>query len=147
LAKRPACPSQVFCLCRKVANPGDEAIEKQYFAIDDTRVPVTATPFQSIAPFGKHLVELRPHSGQILQVRHHQGARRLISHGLHRIESVSSLCGKWRRDVRGLVNSSPVEKSALPSAVGDPSDREAIKIGGRGRVGNDEEVKALACET
>jgi hypothetical protein len=36
--------SQVFCLYNEVANLGDVVIQKQPFAIGDTRAPVIPTP-------------------------------------------------------------------------------------------------------
>ena len=131
-------------LYRKAPDPGHVETQKRYIAIDDTHVSVTSTRFH---PHISILLERRTDGNRISQVTHHRGACRLISLGLHRIESVSSLCRMLRRDVHGLVNSLPVEKSARSSSIGDPSDREVVRIGEPGGVGDDEEVKALACET
>ena len=78
----------MFGLYRQDPDPGDVAIRKQYFAIDDTRVPVTSTPFQLFGPFGIRVlfVERRTDCDQISQAGHHRGACRLIPPGLHRIE-------------------------------------------------------------
>ena len=80
MAKHTACPLQVFGLYRKAGDPGDMVIQKRFFAIDDIRVPGTATPFAFHLQSG-----LRTYSNRILQVRLHQGAGRLISPGLQYI--------------------------------------------------------------
>jgi hypothetical protein len=59
-------------------------MQKRRFAIADTRAPVTATPLSVVLKFGIYTRR----RNQILLVGHHQGACRLISAGLHRIESV-----------------------------------------------------------
>jgi hypothetical protein len=80
---------------RKAADPGDVVIQKQHFAIADTRGRVTATPV-SVLPNSDAVHEDK---NEILGVGRHQGGRRLISPGLHRIESVSSRCRILRKGV------------------------------------------------
>ena len=60
-------------------------IQKQCFAIADTRVPVTATPLSFF-----YYIDVHPDRNRIFLVGHHQGACRLMLPGLHRIDSVSS---------------------------------------------------------
>ena len=76
------------CVYTKAADLGDVVIQKQHFAIADTRGRVTATPMPGIADADI------PHEdkNQILGVGFHQGVHGLISPGLHRIESVSNCC-------------------------------------------------------
>ena len=74
------------------ADPGDVVIQKQHFAIVDTRGRVTATPV-SVLPNSDIVHEDK---NEILGIGHHPGGRRLISPGLHRIKSVSSRRGILR---------------------------------------------------
>jgi hypothetical protein len=113
----------------KAADPGEVVIQKQHFAIDDIRGRATAT-----------LVNFLPHpkiaedKKQISGVGRHQGGRRSMSPGLHRIESVSSRCRMLLKDVRWLVNSLPVRRDALFFAI---SERRPDWIDDLGRVGLD----------
>ena len=68
-----------------VQTRGDVVTQKQCFAIADTRAPVTAT---TLLPFFLHM-EVHPQGNQILLVGLLQGACRLTSPGLHRVESAS----------------------------------------------------------
>ena len=56
---------------------------------------------------------------------------------LHRIKAVSNRCEMLRKNVRRLINSSPVHRGASFSAISDPSEQEPIRIDDPGRVGND----------
>ena len=78
---------------RKAADPGDVVIQKQHFAIVDTRGRVTATP-ESVLP-NSDLVH--QDKNEIFGAGHHPGGRRLVSPGLHRIKSVSSRRGILRK--------------------------------------------------
>ena len=77
----------------EVANSGGMAIQKRRFAIVDTHVLAIAT----------HEPVLHPRRNQKLPVELRHGARRLISPGLHRIESVSTRCGVFRKGRTTLV--------------------------------------------
>jgi hypothetical protein len=72
----------------KAGDPGDVVIQKQHFAIVDTRGRASATLVQGLVYVfpESSFAELHEDTNQILGVRHHQGARRLLSPGLHRIE-------------------------------------------------------------
>ena len=63
----------------------------------------------------------------------------------HRISQRS--LGDVAQDVHRLVNSSPVQSGASFSAVGDPSERDRIKIGDPGQVGDDGWERASGRET
>ena len=94
----------MYCLYNKAADPGDVVIRKQHFAIVDTRGRVTATPV-SVLPTSDH-----EDKNRILGVGHHQGGRRLISTGLHHIESVSSHCRMSPKDARWSADSSSIHR-------------------------------------
>ena len=81
------------CLYSKAADLGDVVIQKQHFAIVDTRGRVTAMPV-SVLPNPDNVHEDK---NEILEVGYHQGGPQLISSGLHRIKSVSSRGGMLRK--------------------------------------------------
>ena len=116
-------------LCRKAADPGDVVIQKQHFAIADTRGRATSTLVHFLSDS-----KIAEDKKQILGAGHHRGGRRLISPGLHRIKSVSSRCTMLPKDVRWLVNSLPVRKDALFFAI---SEWGSVWIDDPGRVGID----------
>jgi hypothetical protein len=124
---------------RKAADLGDVVIQKRHFAIADTRGRVSAMPVQALVYVfpESSFAELHEDKNRILGVGHHQGARELISLGLHRIKLVSSRCNMLPKDVRWLVNSSPVQTDALFFVVSDPSERGPVRIDDLGRVGID----------
>jgi hypothetical protein len=125
---------------RKAAGLGDVVIQKQHFAIADTRGRVSAMPVQVLVYVFPESIfaELHEDKNQILGVGHHQGARGLISPGLHRIKSVSSRC-RMLPNVRWLINSLSVKRDSLFFAVSDPSERGPVRIDDfkLGRVGID----------
>ena len=90
-ASRPACPSRVFCLYRQAGDSGRVVIQKQYFAIVDRRISVTATHLLFLH------IDIYGHRSQILLVGCHRGACRLISLGLHHIKSLNNPCGMTRK--------------------------------------------------
>jgi hypothetical protein len=73
-------------------------IQKQHFAIVDTRGRVTATPVSVYTD-----PDLHEDKSQKFEVGRHQGGRRSISPGLHPIESISSR-GRMLRKGRTLVS-------------------------------------------
>jgi hypothetical protein len=75
---------------RQAAGSGDVVIQKQYIAIVDRRAPVSAMPFLS-------LMDRDTDRDRTFLVGHHLGAYRLMSSGLHCIESVSSRCHILRK--------------------------------------------------
>ena len=83
---------------------GDVVVQKQRLAIVDRRAPVTAKPASLFWCLDQ--LDLHPHKRHKIQIflaGHHQGACRLTSTGLHRIDSVSGRCRMWRnraKDVR-----------------------------------------------
>ena len=119
----------MFCLYKKAVDPGDVVIQKQHFAIADTRGRATATLvyFFSVSKIAED-------KKQILGAGHHRGGRRLISRGLHRIKSVSSRCTMLPKDVRWLINFLPARRDALFFAI---SERAPVWINDPGRVGID----------
>jgi hypothetical protein len=88
LATRQVCPSQVFQVCKTVANSSDVVIQKRGFAIVDTHVPAIAISLSPVL-----YVHMQPRRNRILLGGRHQGARRFVSPGLHRIELASRPCG------------------------------------------------------
>jgi hypothetical protein len=86
MAKHPACLSLVFWFYRQAADSGDVVIQEQYIAIVDTREPMSATPFLFLH------IHHNPCGNLIFLEGHHQGAYRLMSPGLHPIESVNGRC-------------------------------------------------------
>lgn len=76
VARRPGCPSQVFWVCKGVADRGDVVIEKRHFSNVDTRVPVLSTPvlFEIIRNRQLHPY---PRRNKIFLARHHRVAYRM----------------------------------------------------------------------
>ena len=70
-------------------------IQKRGIAIVYTRVPAIATP---LSPF--FFVIFWPHRNRISLVGHRRGARRLVSPGLHGIESINIYGGMFYNEDR-----------------------------------------------
>jgi hypothetical protein len=68
-------------LYKEAADLGDVVIQKQHFAIADTRGRVTPM----LVSFHLNTDIVHENENQIFGVGHHQGGRQLISLGLHRI--------------------------------------------------------------
>jgi hypothetical protein len=116
LAKRPACPVQVFRVYKQCANSGDGVTQKQGIAIVGRHAPAIATP-----------LDLHPHNGRIFLAGHYQGTRQLASPSLRCIGLVTS------RYL--LIRYLPAQRCTVFSAASEPSKRQPIEIGDPGWQG------------
>src|SRR6266403_6365864 len=99
LARRPTCPSQVFLVSKRVADLGNEAMQKQCFSIVGTREQAFAMRVsQSVSlPL---FPDVHPYKNQIFLVGRRQGACRLVSPGLQRSSQSVDVVGYCAKDVR-----------------------------------------------
>src|SRR6266566_797588 len=118
-------------------------MQKQGPSTVDTRVPAIATTLSSLSHLGSRTkphrnldLDIRPHRNQIFLGGRRQGARRLLTPDLHRIESANS---HWEVMSETYVDCRDV-RDCLPSAsLGNPPEagkqwRDKDKVGVAARV-------------
>ena len=112
MARCPSCPSRVCQAYKKVADSGDVVIYKRLFSIVDTHESAIAIVLSPLSVTGFHF-DSSSYKNQIFLVGGHQGVRRFVSPGLHRIMSVSSHCGMSRNERFTSFGSCPLSPGTI----------------------------------
>jgi hypothetical protein len=106
---------------RKVADSGDEVIQKQGSSIFDTHEPAIA---MHLSPYGLYMMDAKSYKNQIFLVGRHQGVYRFVSPGLHHITSASSHSGMLRNEIFTSILSG----SFLPSPATILCHQQALRM-------------------